>query len=73
MQELEEVLVVFYEKYNNDRLHASVCNLPPNIFLEGWNKGLIAQTVNEKRRKITFKLKIPYRKIRAGSAVPFKI
>jgi putative transposase len=55
--------VLFYEKYNNERLHSSVCNLPPNIFLECWNKGLIEQKEDEKRRKITFKLKIPYHQI----------
>jgi hypothetical protein len=32
LQELEQVVVLFYEKYNNQRLHASVCSLPPNIF-----------------------------------------
>jgi hypothetical protein len=30
IDELEEVLTLFYEKYNNERLHSSVCNL--NIF-----------------------------------------
>lgn len=73
LEDLETVLVLFYEKYNNHRLHASVCNLPPNIFLECWNKNLIEQTRDEKRRKITFKLKIPYHKISGNtswSAVP---
>lgn len=68
LQELEQVLVLFYEKYNNERLHASVCNLPPNIFLECWNKGLVAQTQDEKKRKITFKLKIPYQQISGNTS-----
>lgn len=58
IDELEGVLTIFYEKYNNERLHSSVCNLPPNIFLESWNKGLIEQKRDEiKQKKRTFKLK----------------
>lgn len=68
LQELEQVLVLFYEKYNNERLHSSVCDLPPNIFLECWNKGLIEQTEDEKKRKITFKLKIPYYQISGNTS-----
>jgi len=41
IEELEGVLTLFYEKYNNERLHSSVCNLPTNSFLECWNKELI--------------------------------
>ena len=63
MEELEALLTIFYDKYNNERLHDSVCNLPPNIFLECWNKNLIEQKEDEKRRKITFKLRIPYQDI----------
>jgi transposase InsO family protein len=33
IEELEIVLTLFYEKYNNVRLHASTCYLPPNLFL----------------------------------------
>lgn len=68
LQELEQVLVMFYEKYNNERLHSSVCNLPPNVFLECWNKGFIEQTEDEKKRKITFKLKIPYQQISGNTS-----
>jgi hypothetical protein len=32
IDELEEVLTLFYEKYNNERLHSSVCNLPQISF-----------------------------------------
>lgn len=63
IDELEGVLTLFYEKYNNERLHSSVCNLPPNIFLECWNKGLIEQKRDEIKRRITFKLTIPYNQI----------
>jgi putative transposase len=37
--------------------------LPPNIFLECWNKGLIEQNRDEIKWKIKFKLKIPYNQI----------
>ena len=68
LQELEQVLVLFYEKYNNERLHSSICNLPPNIFIECWKKGLIEQFEDEKKRKITFKLKIPYHQISGNTS-----
>ena len=68
LQELEQVLVLFYEKYNNERLHASICNLPPNVFLECWNKGLIEQKEDQIKRKITFKLKIPYHQISGNTS-----
>ncbi|MBP2282027.1 transposase InsO family protein [Flavobacterium sp. CG_23.5] len=69
IDELEGVLTIFYEKYNNERLHSSVCNLPPNIFLECWNKGLIEQKRDEIKRKITFKLKIPYQQISGNTSL----
>lgn len=68
LQELEQVLVLFYEKYNNERLHSSVCNLPPNVFLECWNKGFITQREDEIKRKITFKLNIPYHQISGNTS-----
>ena len=68
LAELEQVLVLFYEKYNNERLHSSICNLPPNTFLECWNKGFIEQKEDEKKRKITFKLKIPYNQISGNTS-----
>jgi transposase InsO family protein len=69
IDELEGVLTLFYEKYNNERLHSSVCNLPPNIFLECWNKELIEQKRDEKKWKITFKLKIPYNQISGNTSL----
>jgi len=68
IDELEQVLILFYEKYNNERLHSSVCDLPPNIFLECWNKNLIEQTRNEKKRTIKFKLKIPLNQISGNTS-----
>lgn len=69
IDELEGVLTLFYEKYNNERLHSSVCNLPPNIFLECWNKKLIEQIRDEIKWKITFKLKIPYNQISGNTSL----
>lgn len=66
--ELEQVLVLFYEKYNNQRLHSSVCNLPPNVFLECWNNALIEQTRDNRKRTIKFKLKIPYYQISGNTS-----
>ncbi|WP_366182691.1 integrase core domain-containing protein [Flavobacterium ovatum] len=68
IDELEQLLTLFYEKYNNQRLHSSVCNLPPNIFLECWNKDLIEQKRDEIKRKINFKLKIPYNQISGNTS-----
>lgn len=68
LQELEQVLVLFYEKYNNERLHSSVCDLPPNVFLECYQKGFIDQFEDEKKRKITFKLNIPYQQISGNTS-----
>jgi len=69
IDELEASLTLFYEKYNNERLHSSVCNLPPNIFLECWNKSLIEQKRDEEKRTITFKLKIPYNQISGNTSL----
>lgn len=69
LQDLFTVLTLFYEKYNNERLHSSTCDLPPNIFLECWNKGLILQTRDEKKRTIKFKLKIPYHEISGNTSL----
>ena len=69
IDELEGVLTLFYEKYNNERLHSSVCNLPPNIFLECWNKEFIEQKRDQIKRTITFKLKIPYHQISGNTSL----
>lgn len=63
LQELEENLDLFYEKYNNRRLHSSTADLPPQTFWILHEKNLIEKTVDEHRRKIKFKLKIPYHQV----------
>lgn len=63
LAELEANLTVFYEKYNWVRLHSSVADLPPMNFWDLHEKDLIEKTVDEKNRKIKFKLKIPYHEV----------
>ncbi len=60
LEDLEKHLILFYEKYNNKRLHSSVLNLPPYIFWLAWEKGLVETKFNEKTKKMKHKLKIPY-------------
>lgn len=59
IEQLIQRLTIFYEKYNNIRLHSSVANLPPRLFWEMWDKGLIIRKVY-KNRKVRFFSKIPY-------------
>lgn len=63
IQELDQVIILFYEKYNNQRLHSSICDLPPNIFIECWKKDLVEMQRDETKRTIKFKLKIKYDQI----------
>lgn len=60
LTESEQCLTMFYEKYTNHRLHSSICYLPPMIFWNCWEQGLIKRIVNEKERKMKFKLIAPY-------------
>lgn len=63
LTELEQCLILFYEKYNNHRIHSSTCYLPPIVFWNLWEQGLIKTISNEKERKIRFKLLIPYHQL----------
>ena len=63
LADLERHLVLFYEKYNNVRLHSSIANLSPNIFIEQWEKGNIQQCVDLNRKQTKFRLRIPYQKV----------
>jgi transposase InsO family protein len=58
LEQLEQDLIIFMEKYNNQRIHGSLAYLTPNDFELLWRKDLIQTTINEKQRKITYKLKI---------------
>lgn len=63
LEDLEQTLVLFYEKYNNHRLHSSVLNLPPMVFWDCWNRGLVKTEINEKKRTMKHFLKIPYHQL----------
>lgn len=63
LQELSQNLILFYEKYNNERIHGSIAYTSPRTFWDLFQKDLIEKKEDLKRRKITFKLKIPYHQI----------
>lgn len=59
---LNQRLTIFYEKYNNVRLHGAIANLPPRLFWEMWEKDLIIRKeLNNK--KVRFYPKIPYHQL----------
>ena len=63
IEDLDMHLHLFYDRYNNRRLHGSIANLPPNIFNEQWSQGNILRCVDIKNKRVKFKLMIPYRDI----------
>lgn len=64
LADLEVFLTGFYYNYNNIRIHSSIAYLAPLAFWELWNRNKIEMKRDEKRRKITFKLLIPYHEIK---------
>lgn len=62
LMELESRLEVFYNKYNNVRIHSSIANLSPAMFWALWEDHLIEKIIM-KNKKVKFKLKIPYQKL----------
>ena len=62
LTELEERLEVFYDKYNNKRLHASIAYLWPMKFWQLWNQGKIDR-IEKGKNKVKFNLNIPYQLI----------
>jgi len=60
IEQLDNCLSPFYQKYNFNRLHSSTAYTPPMVFWKCWQDGLIETKINEKCRTIKFKLKIPY-------------
>ncbi len=62
LDQLTKRLEIFYDNYNERRLHGSIANLPPNVFWRLWVKNLITRKVKVKkgnRKDVTFKLRIP--------------
>jgi putative transposase len=58
LEQLEIRLTIFYDKYNNSRVHSAVAMLPPNLFWEVWKEGKVTARKN-KRGKLIFKLTVP--------------
>jgi putative transposase len=60
--QLEERLILFYEKYNNRRIHSALAYLCPQIFWELWDENKI-QRIELPKKKVKFKLLIPRHQI----------
>ena len=58
LKQLEIRLAIFYEKYNNSRVHSAVAMLPPQLFWKAWEKGKVTARKG-KRGKLIFKLTVP--------------
>jgi putative transposase len=63
LEDLEQCLILFYEKYNNHRLHNATLYLPPMVFWQCWNDALVQADINPKQRKIKFKSLVPYQQL----------
>jgi len=63
IDDLDIHLHLFYDRYNNRRLHSSIANLPPNVFKTQWHLGNIMRCVDTRVKKVKFKFMIPYREI----------
>ncbi len=64
LEDVDRNLVVFYDHYNNNRVHGSTLKLPPQIFWEQWKLGNIERIViDDKLRKVKFKILVPRQKI----------
>ncbi len=60
LEELEQNLVLFYEFYNNERIHGSIAYTNPQNFWLLWKQDKVTMRVDEKKRKIYFKLKVSH-------------
>jgi len=58
LQQLEARLAIFYDKYNNERIHSATAYLPPQVFQKAWEEGFI-ELKQGKRKKTIFRLKVP--------------
>lgn len=59
LEHLEQDLTLFYERYNNTRIHASIAYLSPHDFWKLWEMEQI-ERIEKAKNKVQFKLKIPY-------------
>ena len=62
LSELEARLEVFYQKYNQVRIHSSIAYLAPLPFWQCWQQGLI-ERIELKNKKVKFKLKVSYQQL----------
>ena len=62
ISELEERLNIFYENYNNSRIHSSIANLTPILFWRLWDRKFIERKVKS-NRKVKFYLKGEYQQL----------
>lgn len=62
LEDVQKRLEMFYDNYNNKRIHSSIANLPPNLFWQLWNQGGIERTVLSKR-KVKFSLLLDYQRL----------
>lgn len=66
--DLEDRLEVFYQNYNNKRIHSSIANLPPGIFWRLWNEGKLKRKVCSKR-KVRFTLLSGYQQLSGNGSL----
>ena len=67
-RQLNERLTLFYEKYNNVRLHGAIANLPPALFWRLWDRHLVERKVYE-NKNVRFILKIPYQQLSGNGSL----
>ena len=58
LEQLDQRLLLFYEKYNNSRVHSATAMLPPQLFWTAWETGQITSRKG-KWDKLIFKLEVP--------------
>lgn len=58
LSQLEARLTVFYDKYNNERVHSATAGLPPRVFWMAWEQNLISMRKGKRKNPI-FRLKVP--------------
>lgn len=63
LNDLDQCLTLFYEKYNNHRLHSSTLYLPPMVFWQQCEIGNVDVKTNHKNRSTKFRLMIPYHQL----------
>jgi putative transposase len=66
--ELENRLKVFYQKYNQVRIHSSIAHLAPFTFWQCWENNLI-ERIEVGKKKVKFKLKIPYQQLSGNESL----